>query len=58
MWNRYNSSRPFDHELRHEGLGIYMLSIRETEMLAGFAVETGEWLYKLRATLDEPAESD
>lgn len=53
VWNRYIDSHPFDHELRHEGSGIYILRIRETEpMPAEFAVETGEWLYNLRATLD------
>lgn len=42
MWNRYIASHPFDYELRHQGLGAYIMRAWETEPIpADFAVEMG-----------------
>jgi hypothetical protein len=53
IWNDFIEDHPFDFGLVHQGGGVHVLEVWQTEaMPASFALEFGEWLYNARACLD------
>lgn len=53
IWNEYIDRHPFDFALDHEGDGVHLVKVWQTEpMPRAFSVEMGEWLYNARTCLD------
>jgi hypothetical protein len=52
-WNGYVERQPHGVKLVHQGKGVHIVRVFETEPVpADFAGLFGEWLYNLRASLD------
>jgi hypothetical protein len=53
VWNDYVDRQPHDIELVHQGQGVHLVRVVESEPIpVDFAGLFGEWLYNLRASLD------
>lgn len=53
VWNAYIDQHPHDVQLHHQGQGVYVVRITETEPFPSkFAGLFGEWINNLRASLD------